>query len=129
MRVKHFNLNLGTQIFKAFSDRSRVRILYLLYKKEELCVSDLELVLQFTQTKTSRHLIYLKNAGLVNSRKMDQWTFYSLKEELKEMTGLIFNYLDRDPELINDIETYRILYGGNELAICKLHKKRFSENS
>ncbi|MDX1904672.1 MAG: metalloregulator ArsR/SmtB family transcription factor, partial [Thermonemataceae bacterium] len=64
MRVKHFNLTVGSQIFKAFSDESRIRIMYLLFKNKEMCISDLELILDFTQTKISRHLIYLKNAGL-----------------------------------------------------------------
>ena len=52
-------------------------------KNKELSISDLEHILDFTQTKTSRHLIYLKNAGLVGSRRVDQWTFYYILENKK----------------------------------------------
>ena len=80
MRLKNFSLTYGTQIFKSFGDESRVRIIHLLYKNGELAVSDLESILDYTQTKTSRHITYLKNSGLVNAAKKDQWIFYSIKE-------------------------------------------------
>ncbi len=126
MRLKHFNLSVGTQIFKAFSDESRVRIMHLLFKKEEMCVSDLELILEFTQTKTSRHLIGLKHAGLISSKKIDQWAFYSVKEEVKDMVALMLSYLDRDATLLKDMESYEILYSSKELAVCRLHYRRWN---
>lgn len=125
MKLVNFNLTLGTQIFKSLSDESRVRILYLLHQKEEMCVSDIELILDYTQTKTSRHLIYLKNAGLLTTRKLDQWTLYTLKDEVKEIIANIFRYLMKDTVLQKDIETYEILYGNKELAICKLQGKKW----
>ena len=52
-------------------------------------------VLDFTQTKTSRQLSYLKNAGLVNVRRLDNWMYYFLKEEAaaggKTKAGAVFN--------------------------------------
>ena len=63
MRLKNFNLLLGSQIFKACADESRLRILNLIFSNGEMCITDLEQILEFTQAKTSRHLIYLKNAG------------------------------------------------------------------
>ena len=60
MRVKNFSLTFGLQLFKAFSEESRVRILHLIFQQGEMCITDLEHVLDFTQTKTSRHLSYLK---------------------------------------------------------------------
>jgi DNA-binding transcriptional ArsR family regulator len=119
MKLKHFNLSLGTQILKSFSDESRIRILHLLHKKKEMCISDLELVLDFTQTKTSRHLTYLKGAGLVTYRKIDQWTYYTIKEEVAEFVELIYKYLDRDSVLEKDLQTYNTLFNNRELAICK----------
>ena len=41
------------------SDESRLRILSLIFHHGEICISDLERVLDFTQAKTSRHVIYL----------------------------------------------------------------------
>jgi ArsR family transcriptional regulator len=121
MRLKNFTLVLGSQIFKAFSDESRVRILFLLHHYPELCISDLEHILDFTQTKTSRHLTYLKNSALVGSRKQDQWVFYQIKEEVKDFVSQIFGYLHKDPILLKDLDTLQVLQSNRELAIHKIH--------
>ena len=125
MRLKNFSLTYGTQVFKSFSDEARVRILFLLYQNNELCISDLEQILGFTQTKTSRHVNYLKNAGLVNYRKADQWIFYFLKEEAFDIVSQIFSYLNKDSVLMNDQETYNILLSNRELAVNKLESKSY----
>ncbi len=125
MRVKNFNLSSGTQIFKSFSDEARVRILNLLFHCGELCISDLEQILDFTQTKTSRHLIYLKNAGIVRFRKNDQWVFYAVKEEVTEFVKKIFDYIKKDQTLQNDIETFHTLQSNRELASSKLMERKF----
>ena len=53
------------RMFRAFSDRTRLRILHLL-QGGEMCVGDLVEVLRVPQPKASRHLAYLKKAGLVD---------------------------------------------------------------
>lgn len=123
MRLKNFSLHLGSQIFRSFSDESRVRILFLLHNNPELSISDIEQILNFTQTKTSRHMIYLKNAGLVSPRKKDQWVFYGLKEEVKDIVSQIFQFLSKDQILLGDLETYQILNSNRELAINKIQRK------
>jgi ArsR family transcriptional regulator, arsenate/arsenite/antimonite-responsive transcriptional repressor len=125
MRLKHFSLNYGMQIFKSLSDESRVRILFLLFNNKELSTSDLEHILDFTQTKTARHLAYLKNAGLINAKKVDQWVFYYLKEEVGDILSKVFEYLNKDSTLVQDQETYRILSSNRELAKNKLEAKRW----
>lgn len=124
MRLKNFTLGFGSQLFKAFSDESRVRILFLLHHYPELCISDLEHILDFTQTKTSRHLTYLKNSGLVGSRKQDQWVFYQIKDEVKDIVGLIFQYLHKDPILLKDLDTSKVLESNRELAIYKINGRQ-----
>ncbi|NEM96956.1 ArsR/SmtB family transcription factor [Pontibacter burrus] len=126
MRLKHFSLAFGEQIFKALADESRVRILHLILRNKEMCISDLEQVLDYTQTKTSRHLAYLRNAGLVAPRKLDQWVYYSLKDEAADMLNQIFTYLERDSTLLKDQETYQILYSNRELAVNKLHNRHWT---
>ena len=64
-------------MFRAFSDRTRLRILHLL-RRGELCVCDLVAVLDVPQPKASRHLAYLRRAGLVTARKEGLWMHYSL---------------------------------------------------
>jgi DNA-binding transcriptional ArsR family regulator len=81
------------------------------------------MVLDITQTKISRHLIYLKNAGLVTYRKIDQWTYYAIKEELIDFVELVIRYFEKNPELTNDLSTYKTLYSNRELAINKIEKK------
>ncbi len=64
-------------MFRAFSDRTRLRILHLL-QDGELCVGDLVNILQAPQPTASRHLAYLRRAGLVVARKNGLWNFYKL---------------------------------------------------
>lgn len=128
MRLKHFSLTFGEQVLKALADDSRLRMLHLILRNKEMCTSDLEHVLDFTQTKTSRHLAYLRNAGLVTPRKLDQWVYYSLKEEASDFVQQIFTYLERDALLQKDQETYRILYSNRELAVNRMQTRRWTES-
>jgi ArsR family transcriptional regulator len=64
-------------LFRAFSDTTRLRILYLL-RDGELCVCDLVEVLRLPQPTVSRHLSYLRKAGVVMAREERSWNFYTL---------------------------------------------------
>ncbi|MEY3647310.1 MAG: hypothetical protein RLZ13_192 [Bacteroidota bacterium] len=125
MRLKNISLNYGLRIFKALSEEPRVRILHLLMQNKELSISDLELILDFTQTKTSRHLIYLKNAGLLGSRRTDQWMFYYILEEYLEILQQIFKLIQKDVNLTKDQETYEILKSNRELAANKIQNNQY----
>ena len=126
MRLKNFSLSFGSQIFKSFSDEARVRILNLLFHQKEMCITDVEHILEFTQTKTSRHLTYLKNAGIVNAKKFDQWVYYYIKEEAYDIVSQIFSYLNKDVTLTSDLNTFEVLYSNRELAKNKLDIKKWS---
>lgn len=125
MRLKNISLSYGMRIFKALSEEPRVRILHLLQQNKELSISDLEHILDFTQTKTSRHLIYLKNSGLVGSRRVDQWIFYYILEEAQEIIQQIFKFIQKDANLIKDQEVYQILHSNRELAINKIQNNPY----
>lgn len=127
MRLKNFSLSFGSQIFKACSDESRVRILYLIFKNKEMCISDLEQILDFTQTKTSRHLIYLKNSGILSTRKLDQWVFYHLKDEVVDIISQIYTFLEKDQTLKKDYEVFKTMNSNRELAINKLATKNWQK--
>lgn len=64
-------------LFRAMADRTRLRILNLL-RGGEVCVCDLVSVLNLAQPKVSRHLAYLRKAGLVTARKDGHWAYYRL---------------------------------------------------
>src|SRR3954463_1490887 len=92
-------------VFRAFSDRTRLRILNLL-GGGELCVCDLIEVLGVPQAKVSRHLAYLRRAGLVQARKEGLWQYYTLTAargafhtKLLECLACCFNDV---PELAKD---------------------------
>ena len=116
MRLKSFSLSFGTQVFKACSDESRLRILHLIYQNGQMCISDLERILEFTQTKTSRHLQYLKNSGILGVKKYNQWVFYSLKEEVQDIIKQLFQFLQKDQILVKDQEIFNTLSTNRELA-------------
>ncbi len=65
-------------MFRAFADETRLRLLHLLSRREELCVCDLQKVLGLSQPKVSRHLAYLRRAGLVTARRQGLWKHYAL---------------------------------------------------
>ena len=64
-------------MFRAFSDPIRLRILNLV-QRGELCVCDLVEILTLPQPTISRHLSYLRRAGLVAVRQDRSWNYYRL---------------------------------------------------
>lgn len=125
MKLKKFNLSFGTQIFKSFSDESRTRILHLLFHCQELTISDLVTILEFTQTKTSRHMAFLKNAGVVSARNHDQWVFYRVREEAYNMVNQIVDFLEKDSILLADLDTFETVRSNRNLAANKVEAKGY----
>jgi ArsR family transcriptional regulator len=79
-------VNQVDRMFRAFADRTRLRILHLLQtcapggeEHGDLCVSDIIDILRLPQAKASHHLNYLRRAGLVDARKEGLWCFYKLR--------------------------------------------------
>ena len=66
------------QLFKSLADETRLKILWLLMAREELCVCDIMGVLSITQSKASRHLRYLYHLGWVTDRRAGVWMNYRL---------------------------------------------------
>lgn len=74
---------------KALGEETRLKIIYLLCQ-EELCVCELMKKLNLSQSTVSHHVKVLKQAGLLDVRKIAKWTFYSLrKEAFYSIEGLI----------------------------------------
>src|SRR5690606_14363881 len=125
MRLKNFSLSFGMPIFRSLSDEARVRILHLLIERREMCITDLEHILDFTQTKTSRHLAYLKNSGIVSTRKVDQWVFYSVREEVYDFLSQVMSFVKKDATLLNDLKNYDTMYSNRELAAYKIESRKY----
>ncbi|MFV0439135.1 MAG: ArsR/SmtB family transcription factor [Desulfopila sp.] len=76
------------KLFKALADETRLRIVSLLMAGE-LCVCDVMEVLQLPQSTVSRHLAYLRNAGLVDDRRQGVWMYYRLTGVEGELAPLL----------------------------------------
>jgi ArsR family transcriptional regulator, arsenate/arsenite/antimonite-responsive transcriptional repressor len=63
--------------FKALSDETRLRIFKLILDNPDICVCDIIGNLKMTQTRISRNLATLKNAGLVDARRDGIWMHYT----------------------------------------------------
>jgi ArsR family transcriptional regulator len=72
------------QRFKALSEDVRLQMLALMFRHGELCVCEIERFLHVSQSKASRHLRYLLNAGLVEDRRDGLWVYYRAAEPTTE---------------------------------------------
>jgi ArsR family transcriptional regulator len=79
-------------MFRAFADRTRLRILYLL-RGGECCVGNVVEILGIEQPSASRHLAYLRKAGLVTVRRAAQWSYYSLAPSQSEFHARLLDCL------------------------------------
>jgi ArsR family transcriptional regulator len=66
-------------LFKALADATRLRILALLLGRE-VCVCHIHETLRIPQPNASRHLAYLRRAGLVETRREGLWVYYRMAE-------------------------------------------------
>jgi ArsR family transcriptional regulator, arsenate/arsenite/antimonite-responsive transcriptional repressor len=72
------NMKKEAQLFKSLADETRLKMLWLLMGREELCVCDIMGVLGITQSKASRHLRSLYHLGWVTDRRDGVWMNYRL---------------------------------------------------
>jgi ArsR family transcriptional regulator len=74
-RTRPFDL---VRLFAAFADPTRLRLLNLM-RGREVCVCYFVEILEQSQPKISRHLAYLRNAGIVSARRDGKWMHYSIQ--------------------------------------------------
>src|SRR6186713_1824790 len=91
--------------FAALADRTRLRLLNLL-RGGEVCVCFFAGTLGTNNPKISRHLSYLKRAGLVSGRRDGKWIHYSLKEpedpQARELFEQLMKTLENDEQMKAD---------------------------
>lgn len=86
MNIKNLSLSC-----KALSEETRILCLGLMLKAGELCVCDFVEVLGISQSKASRHLRYLLNAGLVEGRREGLWVHYKICSNLNNMQQVLLD--------------------------------------
>ena len=91
--------------FRALADRTRLRLINLL-GGDEVCVCFFVAVLNTNQPKISRHLAYLRRAGVVAARREGKWMHYRLVEPADPRAAAIFRevraWLQEDAEMQRD---------------------------
>ena len=104
----------------ALADKTRLRLLNLM-RGEEVCVCFFTEVLGDSQPKISRHLAYLRNAGIVKARREGKWMHYSIvepdddggKRVLREVLG----WLDNQDEMRQEQERYKKVCCSPEMLV------------
>ena len=95
------------QIFRALADPTRLRIVNLL-SGGELCVCHVVDALRVAQPKVSRHLAYLRKAGLVLARREGLWIHYRLAPAVNEFHRTLLASLNcafrEDPAMAKDLK-------------------------
>lgn len=98
-KTKEFDIEL---FFSALADRTRLRLLNLI-GDDEVCVCFFVEVIGTNQPKISRHLAYLKRAGLVEMRKDWKWSHYRIKLPENKYAAEVFEkvreWIRNDPEM------------------------------
>lgn len=103
-----------SELFKVLGDENRLRILNLLIN-EELCVCEVEMVLNMTQSNVSRHLSKLKSVGLITSYKKAQWVYYEVDKKFIDEYPLLYDFLLSESKKSADYE--------NDIKLLSKYKK------
>jgi ArsR family transcriptional regulator len=94
------------QIYQCFCDRTRLRILHLL-TRSPLCVCHFQDILGEPQVKISKHLAYLRDRGMVTTKREQNWIIYSLPgqpaEELERNLKCLQDCVQTDPVFKRDM--------------------------
>jgi len=92
-------------LFKALADRTRLRLINLM-GEDEVCVCFFVEVLKTNQPKISRHLAYLRRAGVVSARREGKWIHYRIVEPRDSHAANIFRevraWLANEPAMQSD---------------------------
>ncbi|HEX8638937.1 MAG TPA: metalloregulator ArsR/SmtB family transcription factor [Pyrinomonadaceae bacterium] len=104
-------LNEMENLFLALADKTRLRLLNLM-REDEVCVCFFTEVLGESQPKVSRHLSYLRNAGIVSARRDGKWIHYRIEESKSFFAAQVLRdtlqWLAAQTEMQNDYEKLAI---------------------
>jgi len=117
------------QVMKALADETRMRILNIL-KDEELCVCEIETVLDITQSNASRHLNRLTNAKILDNYKIGNYVYYKIDkdgiEEYPFIKEIIEEHTMKDNMYRNDYERLK-KYKESGLSCDELKEEKVFE--
>lgn len=110
-------------LLKTLADPTRLKLLKLVLH-EELCVCELQPLLQISQPAVSQHIAKLKAAGLIEERRAGVWTYYrgnhqKIEASLKEFASFLETEPTSIPALAGEVERRATLNRGQTCCDSK----------
>ena len=127
MQTNRETMETLTALFKALSDRNRLRVISALMQKEELCACHITELLQVTGATASRHMGVLIAAGLVESRKDGRWVHYRFRRERSDLKVLVHWLETRftcDYQANSDAQLVAGITSGGRVELCRRQRDR-----
>lgn len=112
-------MNEHIVVLKTLADPTRLKLLKLILA-EELCVCEVQELLQISQPAVSQHVAKLKTAGLVSERRAGMWTYYRgdaerLQKALSDFAGFLQADPASLPEMADEVKRRATL---NRVQLC-----------
>jgi len=103
-------------ILKTLSDENRLRIIQLLLQGE-LCVCEIENILDLKQSNLSRHLTKLRQEGIIERSKTAQWVYYTISDafssENKSLLIFLKEKFENEDVFVTDYKKYKTFKDNN----------------
>lgn len=93
-------MDIFLKTISSVNDDTRIQILNFISSKDEVCVCDIEKEFNMIQSRVSRHLKILKEAGFLRVDRRGRWAYYSIRSPLDEFRQSLLkeiSYLDNTP--------------------------------
>lgn len=118
-------MRVHLKIFKALSDRNRLRVVKMLEIKS-MCVCEITSVLNLAPSTVSKHLNLLQEAGLIQSSKKGKWVDFHLPVQsslplVSQMLRNLRRELNEDPQVVEDSQNAQKV---DRTLICRSFKSQ-----
>ncbi|MES0342270.1 MAG: metalloregulator ArsR/SmtB family transcription factor [Candidatus Humimicrobiaceae bacterium] len=111
--MSEHNLKNIEKIIKALADKNRLRMVYLLNEKQDLCVCEITDIIGLSQPTISSHLRLLENADLIESDKDGLWVNYNINSRSglfsRKLIEMICKDLRKDKQIISDLKKLKAI--------------------
>lgn len=111
-------------LFKALSDKNRLRIVAGLSRYDELCACQITELLQVAGATVSRHLSVLHHAGLVESRKEGRWVYFrrSVPAGTEPLVGVLEKMFRDSADVQADMKTLAAIVAVAPEELCRAQR-------
>lgn len=118
-------MQAALDIAKALADSNRLRVLYVLFEQNELCVCQITALLNLAVATVSRHMSILRSAQLVQSRKDGRWVYYRLSETFPPLLRQwLSESLSQSPEARADLTSVAQVLACDPGKLCRFQRSQ-----